>query len=201
MSGFARRVSAIFPPAMISPSTATATASGSIHCWSWPTAGSPARSGDGSCTHQVEVWVTIQVIPDSIAAAIPFSAPEAAVPATAPSDLAGHDAGRGDEHGAGHQRPPPGRGRRCTRPARTARRPSCPSRRRAGRRPSSRRRPRRPRSGPRRVPWRPGARPGADQVEDGGCRGVGDPAERLLGHVRGAERLPAGHPADWAAWS
>ena len=107
ISGFARRVSAIFPPAMISPSTATATVSGSIHCWSWPTAGSPDRSGDGSCTHQVEVWVTIQVIPDSIAAAIPLSAPEAAVPATAPDDLAGHDAGRGDEHGAGHQRPPP----------------------------------------------------------------------------------------------
>ena len=67
MSGFARRVSAIFPPAMISPSTATATVSGSIHCWSWPTAGSPDRSGDGTCTHQVAVWVTIQVIPDSIA--------------------------------------------------------------------------------------------------------------------------------------
>ena len=107
MSGFARRVSAIFPPAMISPSTATATASGSIHCWSWPTAGSPARSGDGTCTHQVEVWVTIQVIPDSIAAAIPLSAPRRGGTGHGARDLADDNAGRGDEHGAGHQRPPP----------------------------------------------------------------------------------------------
>ena len=34
---------------------------------------------------------------------------------------------------------------------------------------------------------------GADQVQDGRCRGVGDPAERLLGHVHGPQRLPAGH--------
>jgi hypothetical protein len=47
MSGFALRVKAIRPPAMITPDTATATASGRIHCWSWPTTGSPARSGDG----------------------------------------------------------------------------------------------------------------------------------------------------------
>ena len=39
MSGFALRVRAIRPPAMITPSTATAMASGRIHCWSWPTAG------------------------------------------------------------------------------------------------------------------------------------------------------------------
>ena len=87
MSGFALRVSAIRPPAMITPSTATATASGRIHCWSWPTAGSPARSGDGTCTHQVTVCVTIQVIPDWTALAIPLSAPDAAAPATAPTAL------------------------------------------------------------------------------------------------------------------
>ena len=153
MSGFARRVSAIFPPAMISPSTATATVSGSIHCWSWPTAGSPARSGDGTCTHQVEVWVTIQVIPDSIAAAIPLSAPRRAVPATAPATLPTTTQAGEMSTGQAISVRLPGRGRRCTRPARTARRPSCPSRRRAGRPPSSRRRPRRPPSGPRRVPW------------------------------------------------
>ena len=156
ISGFALRVRAIRPPAMITPSTATATASGRIHCWIWPTAGSPARSGDGTCTHQVRVCVTIQLTPDSTALAIPPSAPAAAVPATAPAALAAtrHAGERSTGHDiSGH---PPGRGRRCIRAAMTARWPHSPSRRLAGRSPSSPRRPRRPRSGWRPGPWFPG---------------------------------------------
>ena len=85
MSGLALRVRAILPPAMIRPSTATAAASGSIHCCRRLTAGWPARSGDGTLTHQVMLLVTIHDTPDWIAEAIPLSASLATVPAAAPA--------------------------------------------------------------------------------------------------------------------
>ena len=84
ISGFALRDKAIRAPAMIRPATATATAIGRVHCWSLPTAGSAARSGEGSWTHQSMLLVTIQLTPDWIAPAIPDSASSAAVPAAAP---------------------------------------------------------------------------------------------------------------------
>ena len=85
ISGFGLRVSAIFPPATITPKTATMAAIGSIHCWSLPTAGSVARSGDGSFTHQLTLLAVIQATPDWMALAIPLSASLAAAPAAAPA--------------------------------------------------------------------------------------------------------------------
>ena len=64
ISGFALRVTAIFPAAAIIASTATATVTGSSHRCSAPTAGSVARSGDGTLTHQSTVPATIQSTPD-----------------------------------------------------------------------------------------------------------------------------------------
>ena len=115
ISGSALRVSAIRPPAMITPRTATAIASGRIHCWSWPTAGCPARSGEGTWIHQVRVWVTIHDTPDSMAVAIPLSAPLAAVPVIAPT--AWPATMQDGEMSTGHtiSGHPPGRGIRCNR--------------------------------------------------------------------------------------
>ena len=108
MSGFALRVSAIRPPAMITPSTATATASGRIHCWSWPTAGSPARSGDGTCTHQVRVWVTIQADPGLDGAGDPVErASGGGARDRADGRLDGDKQAGRKEHRTRHQRPPP----------------------------------------------------------------------------------------------
>ena len=107
ISGFALRVSAIRPPAMITPSTATATASGRIHCWSWPTAGSPARSGEGTWTHQVRVWVTIQEHPGLDGGGDPVERAAGRGAGDRADGLADDDAGGGNEHRAHHQRPPP----------------------------------------------------------------------------------------------
>ena len=77
-SGLAFRVRAIRPPAMIMPTAATAAENGNIHCWSWATAGSPARPGDGTRTRQSTLLETTNATPDSTAAAIPDSASPAA---------------------------------------------------------------------------------------------------------------------------
>ena len=66
------------------PKTATAAAIGSIHCCSRVTAGSPARSGDGTWTHQLTLLAVIHATPDWMALAIPLSASLAAVPAAEP---------------------------------------------------------------------------------------------------------------------
>ena len=52
---------------------------GSSHCWMRVTAGSAARSGEGSRTHQVAVLTTIHRTPASIAWAIPLSTSPAAL--------------------------------------------------------------------------------------------------------------------------
>ena len=82
-SGFAVRVSAIFPPA------ATATATGPTHCCRWPTAGSAARSGEGTFTHQSTVFDTTQATPDWITPAswpsTPPRAPRSRRPALLPA--------------------------------------------------------------------------------------------------------------------
>ena len=94
ISGFALRVRAILAPATITPKTATAAAIGSIHCWRLFTAGSAARSGDGSLTHQLTLLAVTQATPEEMALAIELSASLATVPATAFTADAGQAADR-----------------------------------------------------------------------------------------------------------
>ena len=182
---------------MIRPSTATAAASGSIHCWRLLTAGWPARSGDGTLTHQVTLLVTIHDTPDWIADAIPLSASlatdPAAAPATEPTTLptmqaglirTGHDIrahppwpgkivypAREDRRAAALPQSPPGG-------ATTRQSPPCQT---TSTRVDARIV----------TPWLPGPALTRSTVASG--RGVSGPAERLLGDVGVAERLPAGN--------